>query len=67
MYYGLFLRVGHTFVRVDTTTGFTYDTAKERFAHLKRILGEKAVLRKLPPVKQIDIRKADRRYAKSEI
>lgn len=66
MYYGLFVRVGHAFIRVDTTTGYTIDTAKVRFAHLIRILGEKAVLRPLPPVKLIDIKAKDRRYAKND-
>lgn len=65
MYYGLFLRVGHTYVRVDTTTGYTIDTAKEKFRHLMLILGSKAVLRPLPPVKLIDVKKADKKYAKT--
>lgn len=66
MYYGLFVRIGHRLIRVDTTTGYTLDTAKEKFKHLMQILGSKAVLRPLPPVKQIDVKKADRKYARSE-
>lgn len=63
MYYGLFIKVGHRFVRVDTTTGYTIDTAKEKFKPLIAVLGGKAVLRPLSPIKLIDSCVADRKYA----
>lgn len=68
MYYGLFIRVGHKLVRVDRTTGFTLETAKKEFANLVTQLMEKGftpLFRPLRPVKLIDIRTADRKYAKS--
>ena len=65
MYYGLFIRVGHRIIRVDTTTGYTIDTARQRFAPLMIALEGKGFLRKLPAVKQVDERIADRRYVKT--
>lgn len=68
MYYGLFARQGHKFIRIDTTTGYTLDTARQRFSHLIVALldaGVKPLLRPLPPVKLIDARVADRKYAKT--
>lgn len=70
MYYGLFTKVGHKFIRVDRTTGYTLDTAKRMFQPLIATLREsglKAELRKLPPVKQINPYTADAKYARSEI
>lgn len=66
MYYGLFIKIGHRFIRVDTTTGYTEETAKIQFRHLIASLtekGVKSVLRKLKPVKQISLK--DRGYART--
>ena len=66
MYYGLFMKVGRRWVRVDTTTGYTYDTAKKLFAPLIQALsGCTTELRRLPPVKQIVVNKEDKRYART--
>lgn len=65
MYYGLFIRVGHKLIRVDTTTGYTYDTARRMFAPLIASLGGCGILRKLPPVKPIEAYPADKKYAKT--
>lgn len=65
MYYGLFIRVDHKLVRVDTTTGFTLETAKVRFAPLILALDGRGLLRQLPPVKQIDAFSADKKYART--
>lgn len=68
MYYGLFTRVGGSYVRIDTTTGYTLETAKREFAPLVKMLlaaGFRPVFRKLPPVKQIDPYTADKKYAKT--
>jgi len=67
-YYGLFIRVNRTLIRVDTTTGYTYDTAKVRFAPLLLTLRDRGFnpeLRSLRPVKQVDAWSADRKYAKT--
>ena len=68
MYYGLFVRVGHRLIRVDTTTGYTIDTAKRMIAPLIATLTAKGLrtqLRELPPVKQIVVNQKDKRYAKT--
>lgn len=68
MYYGLFIRVGHKYVRVDTTHGYTIDTARHEFRHLVQLLVDSGVqphFRPLPPVKQVDPYTADHKYAKT--
>lgn len=68
MYYGLFVRVGQKFVRVDGTTGYTLETAQTQFAPLMRMLRARnvePVLKKLPPVRQLDPYSADKKYAKT--
>lgn len=68
MYYGLFVRVDGAWLRVDTTRGFTLETAKREFAALAAALREHNIpfeYRKLPRVKQIDVRGPDRKYART--
>lgn len=65
MYYGLFVKMGRKFIRVDQTTGYTLETAKKVFAAQLLTLGSYGHLRLLPPVKQIVINKKDRQYAKT--
>lgn len=67
MYYGLFIKVSRNLIRVDTTTGYTEETAKVKFAGLMKQLRDKGVtpiLRKLPPVKQISV--TDKGYARND-
>lgn len=64
MYYGLFIRVNRQLIRVDTTTGYTLDTAKQKFKHLMLALPQ-TFLKALPPVKQIDPFVADKKYART--
>lgn len=69
MYYGLYIKIGRRFIRVDTTTGYTIDTAKVQFRYLILALTDKGIdyyLRELPRVKLIDIKARDRRYLKSD-
>lgn len=66
MYYGLFIKSGNRFIRVDTTTGYTLETAKVKFRDLIAKLNAANVsyyLRKLPPVKQIQVK--DKGYART--
>lgn len=68
MYYGLFVRVDGTWLRVDVSQGYTLETAKVVLAPTVRALidaGLRYEFRKLPPVKQIDVRGPDKKYAKT--
>lgn len=68
MHYGLFVKHGRTYIRIDATTGYTEETAKKVFRPLIQALeatGVKPILRKLPPVKQIDVAAKDKQYART--
>lgn len=68
MYFGLFVKVRNSWLRVDTTTGYTLDTAKERFKGLAALLiskGLRAELRKLPSVKLVEPFAKDKFYART--
>lgn len=68
MYYGLFVRANGTWLRVDTSTGYTLETAKRELAREVAafiVNGVPYAFRKLPPVKPTDDRGPDRKYAKT--
>ena len=64
-YYGLFVNIEGTWVRLFPEQSYTEETAKKRWwMELINVPGTK--LRKLPPVKLIDARGPDKKYLKSE-
>jgi hypothetical protein len=68
MYYGLFVKVDKRWLRVDTTTGYTLETARVKFLPLVLALRGKGIepeFRLLRPVKAIDPYVADKKYAKT--
>ena len=67
-YYGVFVKLGRKYIRIDTTTGYTLETAKEKFRPIVLALlekGLKAEFRLLQPVPLTDAWSSDKKYAKT--
>jgi hypothetical protein len=62
-YYGLFIKLEGEWKRLFPAESYTLETARKRW--WMELLHLSAKLRPLPPVKQIDPRKADKKYAKT--
>lgn len=62
-YYGLFVKIDGEWSRLGTES-FTLETAKKRWGVLLG-LSDAYKLKALPPVKQIVVNQADKRYART--
>ncbi len=61
-YYGLFVKVEGEWRRLGTES-YTLETAKRRWVQFLFNCDAKFKLKALPPVKQLDVKAADRKYA----